>query len=274
LATTARPSSAQALRRATTGRRHRNTVSLERALSKLGLASRTQARELILQGRVTVSGKVVTTPSMRIVPEGLAIAIDGATTDPAEPLTIVLHKPRGYVTTRSDPEGRKTVYELLGDLPGRVVPVGRLDLATSGLLVLTNDTRFANWLTEPESGIDRIYLVTVEGRVTADAAERLVEGMSVDGEALSAVAAVVRRASNRESHLTVTLREGKNREVRRLLAAIGHPVTRLRRVQFGGLELGMLPLGTWRQLSGNELRAAFPDYPFESSGNRARAAKS
>lgn len=273
MATTARPSSAQPLRRAKTGRRHRNTVSLERALSKLGLASRSQARELILQGRVTVSGKVVTTPSMRIVPEGLAIAIDGATTDPAEPLTILLHKPRGYVTTRSDPEGRKTVYDLLDDLPGRVVPVGRLDLATSGLLVLTNDTQFANWLTDPESGVDRIYLVTVEGRVTSEAAERLVDGMSVDGEALSAVAAVVRRASNRESHLTITLREGKNREVRRLLAAIGHPVTRLRRVQVGGLELGTLPAGMWRRLSVNELRLAFPGYPFNWSRKRARLAE-
>jgi len=242
------------------GRRQRNTVSLERALSKLGLASRSQARELILQGRVTVSGKVVTTPSMRIVPEGLAIAIDGAATDPGEPLTIVLHKPRGYVTTRSDPEGRKTVYDLLDDLPGRVVPVGRLDLSTSGLLILTNDTQFANWLTAPESGVERIYLVTVEGRVNADAAQRLVDGVSVDGEALAAAAAVVRKASNRESHLTVTLREGKNREVRRLLAAIGHPVTRLRRVQFGGLELGTLPSGTWRRVSGEELRAAFPRY--------------
>ena len=270
MVTTAKGSPAQRLRHPTRGRRQRNTVSLERALSKLGLASRSQARELILQGRVTVSGKVVTAPSMRIVPEGLAIAIDGAATNPGEPLTIVLHKPRGYITTRSDPEGRKTVYDLLDDLPGRVVPVGRLDLATSGLLILTNDTQFANWLTAAESGVDRIYLVTVEGRVTADSARRLVDGVSADGEALAADAAVVRKASNRESHLTVTLREGKNREVRRMLAAIGHPVTRLRRVQVGGLELGSLPSGTWRLVSGEELRAAFPRYPFDSSRKRAR----
>ena len=268
MGTIAKALPAQPLRRAKTGRRHRNTVSLERALSKLGLASRSQARELILQGRVTVSGKVITTPAMRIVPEGLAIEIDGATANPAQPLTIVLHKPRGYVTTRSDPEGRKTVYDLLDELPGRVVPVGRLDMATSGLLVLTNDTQFANWLTDPRSAIDRIYLVTVEGPVTTDTAERMVNGISVDGELLSAVASVVRRASNRESHLTVTLREGKNREVRRLLAAVGHPVTRLRRVQFGGLELGTLPPGMWRRLPTSELRAAFPAYPFESTRKR------
>jgi 23S rRNA pseudouridine2605 synthase len=243
------------------GRRTRNTVSLERALSKLGLASRTQARELIIQGRVTVAGKVVTAPSMRIVPEGVAIEIDGAHSRTAEPLTIVLHKPRGYVTTRSDPEGRKTVYDLLADLPARVVPVGRLDLATSGLLILTNDTQLANWLADPGSAVERVYLVTVEGRVTPELAAQLVDGVTVDDETLSAAAAEVRKASNRESHLTVTLREGKNREVRRLLAAIGHPVTRLRRVQFGGLALGTLAPGTWRRVSSEELRAAFPGYP-------------
>jgi 23S rRNA pseudouridine2605 synthase len=263
LATTAR----------STGRRTRNTVSLERALSKLGLASRSQARELILQGRVTVSGKVVTTPSMRIVPEGLAIAIDGTQPRSAEPLTILLHKPRGYVTTRSDPEGRQTIYDLLGDVPGRVVPVGRLDLATSGLLILTNDTQFANWLTDPDSGVDRIYLVTVEGHVAPETAQQLVAGVTIDQQMLSAAAAVVRKSSNRESHLTITLREGKNREVRRLLAAIGHPVTRLRRVQFGGIELGTLPPGKWRRLSTEELQTAFPAYHFDSSRKRARAAK-
>lgn len=246
---------------ASSGRRQRNTVSLERALSKLGLASRSQARELILQGRVTVSGKVVTVPSMRIVPEGLAIAIDGAAAETATPLTIALHKPRGYVTTRSDPDGRKTVYDLLQDLPDRVVPVGRLDLATSGLLILTNDTQFANWLTDPESAVDRVYLVTVEGRVTPEIAGQLEQGVTIERETMSAASAVVRKASNRESHLTVTLREGKNREVRRLLAATGHPVTRLRRVQFGGVELGTLAPGTWRRLSSDELRAAFPAYP-------------
>jgi len=243
-------------------------VSLERALSKLGLASRAQAHALILDGRVTVNGRTATNPSARIVPERALITIDGTTRrERAAPLTIALHKPRGYVTTRSDPEGRNTVYDLLMDLPERFVPVGRLDLATSGLLILTNDTQLANWLTDPRSAVPRVYLVTVEGRATAETAATLVKGMVVDGERLSAAAAIVRKVSARESHLTVTLVEGRNREVRRLLSAAGHPVTRLRRVQFGGLELGTLAPGKWRRVTPEELRAAFPGYPRKRAPN-------
>ena len=225
---------------------------------------------MILDGRVTVNGQVLTNPATRVVPERARIAIDGTAQPSAGPLTIVLHKPRGYVTTRSDPEGRNTVYDLLADLPARVVPVGRLDLATSGLLILTNDTQFANWLTDPVSGIARVYLVTVEGRATAETAARLTKGVIVDGERLSASAATLRKASSKESHLTVTLREGKNREVRRLFAATGHPVTRLRRVQFGGLELGTLAPGKWRPVSAVELREAFPAYKWAPSKRAPR----
>jgi len=235
-------------------------VSLERALSKLGLASRSEARALIEQGRVAIDGKVAANPLLRVTPERLAITIDERSQHAVSQFTIVLHKPRGYVTTRSDPEGRKTVYDLLADVPLRVMPVGRLDLATSGLLILTSDTQFANWLTDPRTGVPRVYLVTVEGRVSIEVVRQLTDGIVVDGERLAASAAELRKASSRESHLTLTLCEGKNREVRRLLEAVGHPVTRLRRVQFGGLELGDLAPGAWRQISSEELRRAFPGY--------------
>lgn len=248
-------------------------MSLERALSKLGLASRSEARALILAGRVTVNGQSATDPNARVTPERLAIAIDAVPQARARTaLTIALHKPRGYVTTRSDPEGRKTVYDLLVDVPERVVPVGRLDLATSGLLILTNDTQFANWLTDPTHKIPRVYLVVVEGRVTPDTAARLERGIAVDlsrrsasgakadGETLAAATAEVRKASGKESHLVVTLTEGRNREIRRLFEAVDHPVTRLRRVQFGGLALGDLPPGAWRTLPATEVRRAFPGY--------------
>jgi 23S rRNA pseudouridine2605 synthase len=225
---------------------------------------------LILDGRVTVNGKVYTNPAYRVIPEHASIAIDGAPQPLAAPVTIILHKPRGYVTTRSDPEGRKTVYDLLADLPYRVVPVGRLDLATSGLLILTNDTQFANWLTDPASAIPRVYLVTVAGRATPATVGQLTTGVMFDGERWCVSAATLRKASSRESHLTLTLREGKNREIRRLLTAVGHPVTRLRRVQFGPLELGTLVPGKWRLVSVPELREAFPAYRWAPSKRAPR----
>ena len=234
---------------------------MERALSKLGLASRSQARILITQGRVRVNGAVFTDPSARVVPERLGIEIDGMLRDRAKTsVTILLHKPRGYVTTRSDPEGRQTVYDLLTDLPDRVVPAGRLDLATSGLLILTNETQLANWLTDPAAEIPRIYLVTARGEVTDDEADHLTRGVMSRGERIAAADVTVRKRSKRETHLTLTLTEGKNREIRRLFEAIDHPVTQLRRVQFGGLELGKLAPGKWRRITDDELRAAFPAY--------------
>jgi 23S rRNA pseudouridine2605 synthase len=242
------------------GRRPKGTVSLERALSKRGMASRSEARALIRDGRVTVDGVTVKDPLKRVAPERVTLAIDGSTSADAAPVTIILNKPRGYVTTRSDPQGRKTVYDLLGDLPHRVVPVGRLDLATSGLLIFTNDTQFANWLTEPASEIPRVYLVTVKGEVTDDDASRMMKGLRVGREQLTAASVVVRKRSRRESHLTITLKEGKNREIRRMLDALEHQVTGLRRVQFGGLELGLLAPGKWRRVSAEELAAAFPRY--------------
>lgn len=227
---------------------------------------------MILAGRVTVNGRKAIDPSRRVTPERISIAIDGvAPVRAPSAVTIVLHKPRGYVTTRADPQGRKTIYDLLADVPERVIPVGRLDLATSGLLILTNDTTLANWLTDPNTAIPRVYLVTVEGRVEPSTVAQLERGVMVNGEHLAAASAAVRKASGKESHLTIALSEGKNREIRRLLDAVNHPVTRLRRVAFGGLTLGDLAPGTWRYISAAELNAAFPrDKPFDSPASASR----
>ena len=245
--------------------RTRGQVSLERALSKLGLASRAEARALIREGRVRVDGQIVTDPLASVVPERIQVEIDGRAAVRATPLTLLFHKPRGAVTTRSDPEGRPTVYTYLEDVGGHVIPVGRLDAATSGLLLLTNDTRFADWVTDPANAVPRVYLVTVRGELTDETARRLEEGIVDEGERLAARSAAVRKSSRRETHLVVELTEGKNREIRRMLAAVGHEVTRLKRVSFGGLELGELAPGKWRVVTAEELRTAFPGAPVRVS---------
>jgi 23S rRNA pseudouridine2605 synthase len=239
----------------------RRRVPLGRAVSKLGLASRSEARALIAEGRVTVNGRIIRDLLAPVDVERSRIAVDGVAGGPAGRLVIALHKPRGVVTTRSDPQGRPTVYALVTDAPGRVVPVGRLDLATSGLLLFTNDTHFGDWLTDPRSGVSKVYLVTVRGRVGDEDARRLEAGVETGHETLTPASVRLRKASARESHLVVTLTEGKNREIRRLCAAGGFEVTRLRRVQIGGLELGRLAPGRWRRIDDAELAKAFPDYP-------------
>jgi 23S rRNA pseudouridine2605 synthase len=234
---------------------------LVRAVSKLGLASRSEARTLIAAGRVTVNGRVVRDPLTTVDVDRATIAIDGRVGVQAARVVIALHKPRGVVTTRRDPEGRPTVYSLIEDPPVPVVAVGRLDLATSGLLLFTNDTRFGDWLTDPRSDVPKVYLATVRGRVTDDEVARLRAGVQSDDESLSAAEVLLRKASARESHLVITLTEGKNREVRRLCASIGHEVMRLRRVQIGGLELGELPPESWRIVEHDELARVFPRFP-------------
>jgi 23S rRNA pseudouridine2605 synthase len=233
---------------------------LNRALSKLGLASRSDARGLIAGGRVTVDGRLVRDGREPVDLDRARIAVDGVAATRTARVVIALHKPRGVVTTRSDPQGRPTVYSLLKDAPARVVPVGRLDLATTGLLLFTNDTRFGDWLTDPRSEVSKVYLVTVRGRVTEEDVAHLQAGVQDGDQTLAPTAVTVRKASNRESHLVVTLTEGKNREVRRLCGAIGHHVTRLRRVQIGGLELGTLRPGAWRIVDPAELARAFAAY--------------
>jgi 23S rRNA pseudouridine2605 synthase len=242
------------------GTRRGGRVPLARALSKLGIASRTEARRLIEAGRVTVRGRVITDPQHIVVsPEQTPITVDGQPHDRPTHLTIMLHKPRGVVTTRSDPEGRSTVYDYIRDAGTHLIPVGRLDLASTGLLLFTNDTRLADRLTDPKSHLVREYVVTVRGRLEDDAALKLERGLTIDSEHLQAKRVVVKKRSSRETHLIVELVEGKNREIRRLMKAVGHEVTRLMRVSFGGLQLGTLAPGRWRVISEEELATVWRD---------------
>ena len=207
-------------------------ISLDRALSKLGLASRAEARRLIIDGCVTVNGRVVRHPTAGVFAERARIVIDDraapsvAARDHAQLRVLLFHKPRGTVTTRRDPEGRRTVFDVLGEAGRGLIAVGRLDLASTGLLIFTNDTQLANRLTDPAMRMPRTYVVTVRGRVTPEAARQIEGGMTVPTgtrggrpERLSASRVNIRKASNRETHLIVELVEGRNRELRRLFEA-------------------------------------------------------
>lgn len=237
-------------------------VHLNRALSKLGILTRSRATAAILAGRVSVNGHVVRDPGAAIDIDRARVEVDQQTDDVAEWRTVLLNKPRGVVTTTSDPQDRPTVYSLLGEDAEGLVPVGHLDLATTGLLLLTSDTELAAWLTSPASAVARVYIATVRGRVTPDETAQMEQGMMVGGEVLAAASVAARKVSDRESHLTIELREGGNRDVRRLCEAIGHEVTRLKRVAFGGLQLDpRLAPGQWRDLTYEEIGTAFPGAP-------------
>jgi 23S rRNA pseudouridine2605 synthase len=226
-------------------------------MSKLGLASRAEARRLIVDGRVRVNGRVVRHPTAAVALDRTRISIDDAAPAPvaSSHRVLLFHKPRGTVTTRRDPGGRRTVFDVLGDAGRGLVAVGRLDLASTGLLIFTNDTQLANRLTDPAERVPRRYVVTVRGRVTPETAHQLEEGLVAPGsggggraERLSASHVEIRKASNRETHLIVELVEGRNRELRRLFAAVGHEPTRIHRISFGEYKLGDLQPGKWKEI--------------------------
>jgi 23S rRNA pseudouridine2605 synthase len=232
-------------------------VPLERALSKLGIASRTQARELICSGKVSIDGIIKKNPLHLVTPEKIKISIDGKQFEKAKSVVLMLHKPRGVVTTRSDEKGRPTVFSLLKNNSENLHAIGRLDLATTGLLLLTNNTKLSAWLTDPKNNVPRTYIVTVRGLMTEEQIELLKNGIMDEGEKLQASGLSLRKASRKESHLTIELTEGKNREIRRMFLAIGHEVTKLKRIAFGGLNLGSLEPGESRKISTDELNKAF-----------------
>jgi 23S rRNA pseudouridine2605 synthase len=228
-------------------------VPLERALSKLGVASRRQTKEWIEAGLIAVNGRVIKDSSFLVVPEKASITIDGKAVARAVACTIMLYKPRGVVTTKSDEKGRKTVYDLLPAHLQHLHPAGRLDMASTGLLLMTTDTQFSNSLTDPENEIPRIYTVSVAGRITEDEIKRLSQGIQDKGQLLKASSITLRKASNKESHLIVELTEGKNREIRRMFEALGSEVTALKRISFGKLELGTLEPGHFREVTKKEI---------------------
>ena len=236
---------------AATGRPPRH--GLARVLSKLGVCSRTQAQALIRAGRVRVDGRIVLDPEAPTDAQRAGITVDGAAVGAAGKVYVMLNKPRGYVTTASDEHGRDTVYTLLQgvDLPW-LAPVGRLDKASEGLLLFTNDSAWAARLTDPASHLDKIYHVQIDALPDAELLQRLRTGSDDSGEQLSAKSVRELRRGGKNAWLEIVLDEGRNRQIRRLLAACGIEVLRLVRVAIGPLMLGDLARGKWRVLTAEE----------------------
>ena len=234
-------------------------MTLDRVLSRLGWASRTAAREAIRAGRLKVNGRVVRDPECWVQPERDVVQLDGQRLKPARKIYLLFYKPKGVITSHGDPSGRKTVYDSLSSLgeEGKwVAPVGRLDKDTSGLLLLTNDTEFAGFVTSPESHVPKTYLVKASGLVS----DEIIAGLNAGVEMKRgdfAKPSSVRRVEDRGKYtwLEVVLTEGKNREVRRMIEAVGFKVLKLVRTRLGALTLAGLEVGKWRALTAAELNA-------------------
>ena len=227
---------------------------LQKLLSAAGICSRRAAETYITAGRVTVNG-VPAELGQRADPDRDDIRVDGKPLSGKEDLVyLLLNKPRGYVTTLSDEKGRKTVAELVSGCGARVYPVGRLDLDSEGLLLMTNDGALTHRLLHPSGEVNKAYLVSVYGPV-AGAAERLSAVTDLDGEPIRPAQVEVLRRTGQTAELSVTIHEGKNRQIRRMCQACGLTVKRLRRVREHTLELGDLPVGKWRYLTAEEVAA-------------------
>jgi 23S rRNA pseudouridine2605 synthase len=238
------------------GRARAGEVSLARALSKLGVCSRKEAARWIQAGRVRVGGRVVRSPSRRVDPGRDLLRLDGRTLrEPTERVVIAFHKPVGLVTSRVDPAGRATIYDRLSGVGRWVFPVGRLDRDSAGLLLLTNDHRLGHRLADPAHGVPKAYHARVRGLPGEEALRALREGVDI-GDGPPTRPARVRclgAARAGGTWLEIVLTEGRNRQVRRMCAAIGHDVRELTRVRIGHLSLGDLAPGEWRRLEGREV---------------------
>lgn len=248
------------------------TTRLNKFLARSGVASRREADRFISQGRVRINGRVVDKLGVQVEEEHDHVEVDGRPVRPERrPVHIILNKPAGYLVTLKDPLGRPTILKLLPGLPRGVVPVGRLDYESEGLLLLTNDGDLAFRLTHPRYEVPKTYTVRVDGEVGADTVARLQRGVSLDGKKAAPDRVVLLEAGPQKSQLRLELHEGRRREVRRMFEVVGHRVSRLRRVAFAGLTVKNLPAGEWRTLTLREVAAL--EKMVGLSGTSDRAAK-
>ena len=255
-----RPNRSRGIERAGALPHVRGTVPLARALSKLGICSRSDAGQAISDGRVTVNGRRETDGSRRVIPECDAITLDGTVARAATRTYLLLNKPRGLVTTRSDPQGRDTVYSCLSDaaLPF-LGAVGRLDKASEGALLFTNDSQWANAISAPASHVPKTYHVQIDTVPDGVLVDALRAGVTTpDGERLSALRVETLRSGERHGWLLIELDEGRNRQIRRMMDVCGVKALRLVRVAIGPLALGTLAKGQWRHLTAGEVAALGP----------------
>ncbi len=227
---------------------------INKFLARAGVASRRQAEKLLTQGRVTVNQVVITTQGLQIDPNQDQVRVDGELVHLTEEYQYgILHKPPGYLTTVKDPFGRQTVMELLPPGTGRIYPVGRLDLDTSGLLFFTNDGDLALAMAHPRHLVEKVYIALVKEIPNQSALKKLEEGILLE-EGLTTPALVqIESVEKGNANLKITLREGRKRQVKRMLGAVGHPVINLKRIAMGPLILKDLPLGQYRKLEAAEL---------------------
>jgi len=226
---------------------------LQKILSARGVASRRMAERMICEGRVSCNGKVCALGDSAD-PETDKILLDGVPLPPVQKnIYILLHKPRGYVTTVSDEKGRRNVTMLVEDCGCRVYPVGRLDMDSEGLLLMTNDGDFANFMMHPKHEVDKVYLASVTG-YSGENLELLKKPVDLDGYRIRPPAVELIRSDGDRGQILITIHEGRNRQVRRMCAIAGMQVTRLKRIAEGDLKLGDLPCGKWRYLTQEELQ--------------------
>jgi 23S rRNA pseudouridine2605 synthase len=229
-------------------------VRLQKLLAQSGVASRRRCEELMLAGSVTVDGEVVTRLGTKVDPATAVVRVNGVRLAPVSPhVYLVLNKPRGVVSTMSDPEGRPTLQDLVAERPERLFHVGRLDTDTSGLILLTNDGDFAHRMAHPSYEVDKTYVAEVEGQVYPNVLKRLLAGVELEDGPVTVSKARVMGSANERCLVEIVMHEGRNRIVRRLLDEVGHPVRRLTRTAIGPVRLGDLRTGEIRELTVAEL---------------------
>jgi 23S rRNA pseudouridine2605 synthase len=229
-------------------------MRINRYLARSGVASRRAVEDLVRAGRVTVNGSTVTDLATVVDPNTDRVEVDGRAVALPESFTyIIMNKPCGTVVTMSDPQGRPTVADLMAGLPSRVVPVGRLDAATEGLLILTDDGDLAHRVSHPSFELDKVYEAEVRGELSESRRAQLESGVLLDGRLTSPASVEVLSRARNATRARITIHEGRKRQVRRMFDAVGHPVKRLTRIRVGPLEIGNLRPGLWRPMSDTEV---------------------